>query len=71
MESAITSDDEGDDPLVVVRARGFLTHLAAATHHDRSVGDLDDVVHGVRYHDDGSTLLAEPLDEVEHPAGLA
>src|SRR6185503_5189885 len=64
--SVVTSDDQGDDPLAVVRVRDFLAHLPAATHDRGPVGDLDDVVHGMRDDDDGPALVAEALDEVEH-----
>ena len=57
--SVVTSDDQRDDPLAVVRVRDFLANLATATHHRGPVGDLDDVVHGVRDDDDGPALVAQ------------
>jgi hypothetical protein len=64
--SAITSDDQRYDPLAVARMRDFLTDFAAATHDNGPVGDLNDVIHGVRDDDDRSTFVTEPFNEIEY-----
>src|SRR6266508_4700391 len=58
------ADDHGDDPLLALRARYLLAHLAAASHHYRPVGHLGHVIEGVRDDDDGVTLGAQAGDQV-------
>src|ERR1051326_8902037 len=61
--SAVTSYDERDKALAAVRVGHLFADLASAAHHRGPVGDLDDVVHGVRDHDDRPALVAQPADE--------
>ncbi len=47
------ADDQRDDPLLAVGTGYLLADLAPAAHDDGSIGDLGDVVEGVRDDDDG------------------
>src|SRR2546430_4420701 len=71
LRSAVTSDDQRDDPLAVVGQGYLLADLATAPQYHRAVGYLHDVVHRVRDDDDGLTLVAQAPDEVQYALGLA
>src|SRR5215216_1223946 len=65
------ADDERNDLLLGVRCGDLLTDLAAPSHDGRPIGDLHDVVHGVRDDDDRAALVAEAEDQIEDAPRLA
>ena len=65
------ADDQGDDPLLAVGTWNLFADLAPAAHDDGSVGDLGDVIEGVRDDDHGVTFVTQAKNEVENTTRLA
>ena len=64
-----TSHDQRDDLLVGSTSGDELSDSAPAPQHDGAVGDLHDVIHGMRDDDHSHVLGAQPQDQIEHVAG--
>jgi hypothetical protein len=69
--STVTSNYQGNDALSRLFGRDQLADGPTPAHDNRSVSDLDHVIHCMRDHHDGRLVISEPCDELEHPRRFA